>query len=259
MKKLILIFWLSMLSSTSLNAQLANGSIAPDFWLTDLNGNSHNLYTYLDQGKVVFIEFFACHCPSCWAYHNTNKLKDLYVAYGPSGTDQLMVLMLEHDEFNGYNEFHGITQGWPTQGDWVTGNPIPMINVEGNDRWVFSAYNMTYYPMVMKVCPDKTVELMSTSLSTSELFAAADDCPGTLNLNSTEMEFSYSFISSAGLIEYLGNEPIDKIEAYNMQGQSINLVELSKRKVRIKEQEGVYIIRFTLENGLEFVERIYLE
>ena len=82
--------------SLSSNAQLTNGSIAPDFNLTDINGNSHHLYQYLAEGKTVFVQFFACHCPSCWSYYNTGKLESLYQTYGPNGTDQIMVIMIHN-------------------------------------------------------------------------------------------------------------------------------------------------------------------
>lgn len=259
MKKFILLLSLSLFNSINANAQLSNGSIAPDFWLTDLDGNSHNLYTYLDQGKVVFIEFFACHCPSCWAYHNTNKLKDLYAAYGPAGTDQLMVLMLEHDEYNGYNEFHGITQGWPTQGDWVSGNPIPIVNVEGNDRWVFSAYNMTYYPMIYKVCPDKTVELMSTTMTTPELYSSADNCPGTLNTGIHSLDNIYVYDGITGVFDYQGDEPLKNVEIFDLRGQSVKTERLSEKSFRVDGLEGIYIIHLTLENNVIFTDRLYVK
>jgi len=38
------------------NAQLPNGSTAPDFTFTDMNGVSQNLYTYLNAGKVVVVD-----------------------------------------------------------------------------------------------------------------------------------------------------------------------------------------------------------
>ena len=49
MKSNLLIIIL-LLSFTHSKAQLANGSIAPDFTLTDMNGFEHSLYQdYLDQ------------------------------------------------------------------------------------------------------------------------------------------------------------------------------------------------------------------
>lgn len=170
--------------SLSSHAQLTNGSIAPDFNLTDINGNSHHLHHYLAEGKTVFVEFFACHCPSCWSYHNTGILESLYQTYGPAGTDQIMVIMIEYDQWNGANEFNG-TAGW-TQGDWITGSSIPKVNAENPDRDIFTDYNVTYYPMVYKICTDKTTELMEISYSTADLFQKADACPGALTVNRNE-------------------------------------------------------------------------
>lgn len=183
MNHFLITFFLLTGMSFSGMTQLSDGSIAPDFQLTDLDGNTHHLYEYLDQGKAVFLDFFACHCPSCWAYHNTGTMETMNQMYGPDGTDQMKILMIEYDE---YNEDAFLGLGGYTQGDWTAGNSIPMINVEGADRSIFAAYNMTYYPMVYKICPDKTLELISTSLSPATLFTKADECPGTLDVEDVE-------------------------------------------------------------------------
>ena len=77
MKKLFTILVLA-LSLTTAKAQLADGSIAPDWTMTDINGQSHNLYNLLDSGYVVYLDFSATWCPPCWSYHNTGAFKDLY-------------------------------------------------------------------------------------------------------------------------------------------------------------------------------------
>ena len=57
MKSNLLIALVVLLSFSNAQAQLPNGSIAPDFTLVDLNGTEHNLYSYLDDGKTVFLDF----------------------------------------------------------------------------------------------------------------------------------------------------------------------------------------------------------
>ena len=44
--------------STIATAQL-RGSIAPDFTTTDVNGNVHRLYDYLDDGYTVILDISA--------------------------------------------------------------------------------------------------------------------------------------------------------------------------------------------------------
>ncbi len=239
--------------SLSASAQLPNGSIAPDFTLTDLNGNTHNLYTYLDQGKVVYLEFFACHCPSCWAFHNTNKMKDLYNTYGPDGTNQIMVLMLEHDEYNG-DAFHGL--GGYTQGDWITGNPVPMIDVEWPNRGVFDDYNLQWYPLIYKICPDKTTELIYTSTSVAEMYQKADDCPGTLSIEENEQTYSAYIDPFSESLKLQGFEQIDDVRIVNSIGQSMKFELIANQIDVSKFASGIYFLAVDHKSGT-FVQKIY--
>ncbi len=54
-----LFLFFSLMLSLNINAQLASGSIAPNFTMTDLNGTSWDLYTVLGQGKMVILDVSA--------------------------------------------------------------------------------------------------------------------------------------------------------------------------------------------------------
>ena len=252
MKRFLLVLTIVLGITNSVDAQLPNGTIAPDFTLTDRDGNVHNLYTYLNEGKVVFLKFFACHCPSCWAYHNTGKLESLYQTYGPDGTNQIMVLMLEYDQYNP-DAFYGL--GGYTQGDWITGNSIPMVDVEGADRSVFDDYNLNYYPMIMKVCNDKTVELMSTGYSVATLFQEADDCAGNLGvaLNQSEQTIIHDAYNQKLILE--GFAEISNLSIYNLMGQQVlnNQGSMNNSIELIGLKEGVYIVQ--IEHALGTISK----
>lgn len=56
-----------------MNAQI--GSTAPDFNVTDINGNSHNLYEILDAGYIAIIDVSATWCGPCWTLHQSHTLQ----------------------------------------------------------------------------------------------------------------------------------------------------------------------------------------
>ena len=252
-----LFFVVSFLSPVA-HGQLGNGDIAPDFTITDLDGNSHHLYSYLTQGKSVYLEFFACHCPSCWAYHNTGTLDSLYNAYGPDGTDQIMVLMLEHDLNSTMDHFIG--NHWNTQGNWIAGTSVPILDVVGADRIVFNDYSMNFYPRVLKICSDKTVEWVSTSMSVSELYQKVDDCPGPLEIDEVSALSEVTVcIEDQQLV--IANVP-NQVEVFmmNSMGQqvSIELIEGTDNYAISNLESGLYFVNVSNETE-SIIKKIHVQ
>lgn len=154
MKRFLLLFLLTAISFTSVRAQLPDGATAPDWILTDLDGNVHHLQDYLDEGKTVFIDMFATWCGPCWIYHQTHALKNLYEQYGPDGTNQVMVFGIEADMSTPTNCIYDIDCP-SSQGDWTAGVPYPIIDLTGtNGPTMASDYNLNYYPTIYGICPN---------------------------------------------------------------------------------------------------------
>lgn len=171
------------------NAQLADGSIAPDFTLTDINGTSHNLYSYLDAGYTVFIDVSATWCGPCWNYHTTNALEDLWVAHGPSGgtnvsggtTDDVIVIFIEGDGSTTSADLNGT--GSNTQGDWVTGVSHPIIDPASAEATAFNNdYAIAYYPTIYKICTSRQIYEAGQSTA-ANLYAGVADCPVASGVN----------------------------------------------------------------------------
>ena len=195
MKKTLLIAIVALFSFNNAQAQLPDGSVAPDWTLTDLNGTSHNLYTYLDNGYTVFIDFSATWCGPCWGYHISGALENLYVDHGPAGmpnvspttTDDVMVFFIEGDE----STLAALQGGAGSQGDWITGTPYPILPTYAgtNSTQVTSDYEIGYWPTVYKICPDRIVTECGQSSNPYPLVSA---CPPPASDNNDARTFAYA-------------------------------------------------------------------
>ncbi|MCB0820437.1 MAG: redoxin domain-containing protein, partial [Bacteroidetes bacterium] len=241
-----------LLAQIFLHAQIPNGSVAPDFTLTDYDGNVHRLYDYLNSGKTVILEVFAAHCPVCWSYHQTHKLKDLYNNYGPSGTDELVVLALEYDQWNNHNAFIGIGDPWVTQGNWLDGTPYPIFNVEDPDRGVFEDYNINGYPKVFKICPDKLSEIISTSLSVEQIYAKVQQCETVLGVSNKQEAKDFSFNSLNNTVILKNYNKDWTFQLFSLNGRLIQENKISNSDfVTVNEMSpGVYVFKIISESDV---------
>lgn len=195
-----------LFASPTFALPLPNGSTAPDFELTDVNGETHHLYDYLDQGITVVLKFSATWCGICWNYHNGPNLKNLYNQYGPNGTNQVMVLFIEADPNTPESALYG---GSGSVGDWVTGTPYPVIHAP--DNTVPEAYQIFSYPTLYAICPNrKTYNVGTAPLNTWVNWLGS--CSLDAELGSTQMpscpglsdgSLSLNTSGGTGTLEYL--------------------------------------------------------
>ncbi|MCC6726742.1 MAG: T9SS type A sorting domain-containing protein [Saprospiraceae bacterium] len=168
MKRLLTLLLLIASLSQVAHAQLPDGSTAPDWTMADINGITHNLYSYLDAEKVVFIDFSATWCGPCWNYHNTHAINNVYNDHAAN----VMAFMIEADQATNtdclYN-LPGCTGG--TQGNWVNGTDYPIIDNHTQN----GAYAIGYYPTIYGVCPDKKIYEVG-QVGASALWAFAQGC-----------------------------------------------------------------------------------
>ena len=134
MKKLYTILLLS-LSLVSLNAQTSL-TTAVDFTVTDVHGNTHNLFTYLDDGKHVIVDFFFTTCGPC-----ISSVPTMNTAFTNYGCNSGEVIFIAIDD--------GDSDAEVLQYENDYGGLLPSVSgIDGGGNAVNSAYGISAYPTV---------------------------------------------------------------------------------------------------------------
>ena len=163
MKKTLLII-ACFISSFSFS-QLADGSFAPDFTVTDIEGETHNLYDILDDGKTVILDLFATWCGPCWNYAATGVLEDLQ-SQNPS---TVFCMAVEADPSTAESTIYNSDLGnWTSVIDYMLAD-----DPSGN---IAEDYELAYYPTIYMICPDRSVKEVGQLGSVSAFMSEINAC-----------------------------------------------------------------------------------
>jgi hypothetical protein len=253
MKKAILSLIVGLFISLNGFAQLADGSIAPDFTATDINGVSHSLYAdYLELGKPVIIDVSATWCGPCWSFHNTHALKDLYLVYGPAGSGEIGVLFIEGDASTGQSDLEG---NGNTQGNWIAGTPYPIID----NAAAANILETPYYPVVYGVCPDGKIYEFGTGSPNTLKNQIISKC----GISPTGAQNNVSLSNNSFNLCVSGQNVIPSVEVTNHGSNTITSIDLNlysgESMIPVETIEWVGSLSSMSSTNIEFSELINVE
>jgi thiol-disulfide isomerase/thioredoxin len=229
--------------------------VASDFTQTDLNGTTHNLYTYLNAGKVVIVDMSATWCGPCWDFHQAHYLQALHDQYGPNGTNEVVVIFYEDDVQTTLADLNGT--GSNTLGNWVAGVTYPIINATVA---LPSEYG-SGYPTISVICPtdkkikDNLYNYNNLNAMKTAVQSVITACASNSNTNEideiTALEFGISPNPVINTVSISFNKEISgevKVLIYSANGQLVkesysNVLSSSSMEVDLSNLEkGSYFI-----------------
>jgi thiol-disulfide isomerase/thioredoxin len=132
------------LALVSVNAQTSL-TTAVDFTVTDVHGETHNLFSLLNEGKYVIVDFFFTTCGPCIS--SVPTLNQSFIDYG-CNTGEIFYISIDNDN----------TDAEVLQYELDYGGLLPSVSgIEGGGNAVISAYGISAYPTVILIAPDHTI------------------------------------------------------------------------------------------------------
>jgi cytochrome oxidase Cu insertion factor (SCO1/SenC/PrrC family) len=258
------------------SAQLPDGTTAPDFTFSDINGNTQNLYTYLNQGKYVAIDISATWCSPCWDYHNTHILDSLYKKHDDPGDKKWKVMFIELDDNTDSADLHG--NSTDTKGNWVSGTDYIILDPPAGAAFnlFFNNYSVPYYPTFYLICPDKKVYQQALNsnhqpqlskweyIAMNSCGAAGIDNPKDINPVTI---FPNPAADHTNIYFRLNSPMVVKLEVTNTFGQQAGIRDFGRllpgdQSIKYETSAlapGIYFFSVSCEDGRTFRKRIVIQ
>ncbi|MEW6469477.1 MAG: T9SS type A sorting domain-containing protein [Bacteroidota bacterium] len=250
MKKLYTILALSLaLGSASAQTSLTT---AVDFTVTDVNGNTFNLFNMLNSGKYVCIDFFFTTCGPC--QQTSPYFKTTYQNYG-CNSGQVYFIAMDYGDNNAQciayeNTYLGGNSGYPV-----------FSGQEGGGTAVCNTYGIGAYPTYILIHPNKTIiEQDMWPISSPASFDAYFSSHG---LSQTPCPTGVEEVATAANVMLFPNPASGQITIADADGGRITAVRVfdmmgktyieRKFEAALPEQQ---LILSELNSGVYFIEVI---
>lgn len=220
----------------------------PDFSVKDIEGNTHKLYSYLDEGKYVVLYFTIPGWAGCWL--DVDELNAVYNEYGCNDYDVVMLGITGMGGSNAQMKAEIAQKKYEF--------PIASAK-EGGAQAVTNQHNVNSWPRVKVVRPNRTYAYKHyhTNNVLSNKLSNGGCLPHTCDI--TESKFTKSVVKTKNGIKFNVNKNILNFECSNSGNYSISLYGLNGKTINRLYNGHMEIgdYQFNLKGQSPFASGVY--
>lgn len=219
---------------------------AADFTVKDIEGNLHHLYDYLEDDKLVVIDFFTTNCGPCQTY--ASQVSASYDYFGCNAGNVVYLGInwgSENQQVQDFGELWGAL--------------YPSISgIQGGGNGVVDLYQVISYPTVILIAPDRSIvhnyiwPPQQDTLNARVTEAGGLPMACTVNSNSLVLKSDrLKLISNDahGITFQMQNRENQELSIYRADGRLIRQQKAKESLIRFRLGAGFYIATLTNKNG----------
>lgn len=250
MKQIVTIL-LVIIISASLKSQTA-----PDFLVTDAEGDQHHLYSILSDSNYVLIDFFFVDCSFCQYY--APHINQTYLNFGSNQHDVFVIGIDFNDDSAEVVQFaHDYNLDYPL----VSG-------LDGGGDSVIADYGIQAFPTVMIVGPDsniwKIINTPTTEITDSMLIKVGADKPTNIAEDIEQEHIDLKVwpnpVESNLNIQWSKGETAD-IYIYNISGKMEFQANITNQKSKAIDvgflSSGIYLLK--IDYGQQSARQFFIK
>lgn len=212
--------------------------------ITDINGQFHSLFDYLENDQYVLLDFFSATCGPCTTL---SPIMDTVYRHFNQNQERLVILSIDKGHDNSTITSFAAN----------TGAHYPMASgMEGGGDIAYEIYEISYFPTLVLIAPDRSI--LSPYLEYRNYAQGIIDSINAYGISNVGIEetiysnelsvFPNPAQNNIEIKATKTNEGLTKLQVYNNMGQLIKSEAIEDLPMQLSLsnwQKGIYYLRLS--------------